>query len=174
MKLDDVINLSLYYRNKKELYNFTSEEIISIGYNAFLQSDKLFNCKLGVKKTTYFMQILEWNIREEFREKSIIKIPKDAWHKGIRTKVSNLEINNYAKTNSYETNYDFDTYEHLYDILNELPERLKFILNHKYELQGKEKMTFKTIAKKMNLSPQRIRVLHENALKKLKQKYKFQ
>ncbi len=168
MELNDIIHLSLFYRNKKGLKNFTPEEVISIGYQSYLTTEKLYNSQSGTKKSTYFMQILEWNFREEFRKTSQVKIPKAAWNNGTRTSVSNLNKKEYEVSRIIEHNCFYDDYEILYKALEELPERYKFILAHKYELKGKEKLSFKAIAERMNLSPQRVRILHINGLKKVK------
>ncbi len=168
MELDDVINLSLFYRKKKGLYNFTPEEVISIGYNSYLMTDKFYNPNCGTKKTTYFMQILEWNFKEEFRKTSHVKIPKHAWNKGTRTSAVVLEKKEYEASKSFHPNYHFDEYDHVLKVLNKLPERQKKIISHKYELDGKEKLTFRELARRMELSPQRVRMIYLDGLKKMK------
>ena len=169
MELNDIIHLSLFYRNKKGLKNFTPEEVISIGYQSYLLTDKLYRPETNTKKTTYFMQILEWNFREEFRKSSKVKIPKNAWNKGARTNSIEFDKKEYETYKILEPNYFYDDYDILYEALEELPHRYKFILTHKYELNGKKKLSFKAIAKKMDISPQRVRVLHLNGLKKIKE-----
>ncbi len=168
MELKDVISLSLFYRQKNNLFSITPNEVISIGYSAFLQFEKLYRPDLGVKKSTYFMLILEWGIREEFRRHSHVKIPKHAWNKGVRAPIKELNIKSYAKEYKVNHGFEFDRFDALMAECDKLSERERLILFHKYELRGKDKLTYKALAEKLSLSPQRVRMIHQRSIHKLR------
>ena len=99
---------------------------------------------------------------------SHVKIPKNAWNRGVRTNTFELNKQEYEVSKVIQHNFFFDDHDLLFSVLHKLSPRHKLVITHKYELYNKEKLTFRALAKKMELSPQRVRMLHIEALKHLK------
>ncbi len=169
MEISDIIKLSLYYARCKQVKNHTPEEIISIGYQAYLLTEKYYNIDIGVKKTTLFMKNIDWCFKKEFRLSAVVYVPRNAWDGGVRPNAQefNLQKHKQLNLNEHKEHKIFEN-ELLYEAYKELSEREQIIIKHKYELNYNKKLTFKALAKKLNLSPQRVRMIHLDAIDKLR------
>ena len=171
MEISDIIKLSLYYARCKQVKNHTPEEIISIGYQAYLLTEKYYNIDIGVKKTTLFMKNIDWCFKKEFRLSAVVYRGKSGyvckWRVRPNAQEFNLQKHKQLNLNEHKEHKIFEN-ELLYEAYKELSEREQIIIKHKYELNYNKKLTFKALAKKLNLSPQRVRMIHLDAIDKLR------
>jgi RNA polymerase primary sigma factor len=84
--------------------------------------------------------------------------------------INMLDDNNYSPEKIFDKN---DLHKVTEEILEKLKEKEKQILKDRFAFESRKRETLKSIAKKMNVSPETVRQIEIRAIKKIKDNYSY-
>lgn len=152
---------------KKLNVNYDFNDLTSIGLIGLCKGAKSFDPSKGYKASTYLTRCIQNEIFCHFR--NIRKPTNNAI--SIDTPIAdNLTIENtIADDIDIEENMiKKDQINIVKMAMNNLSEKEKIVIVHRYEIGGSEKLTQEQLAKKLNTSQTNISRLHSRAIKKIK------
>ena len=152
---------------KKLNFHYDFDELSSIGLIGLCKGAKSFDPSKGYKASTYLTRCIQNEIFYYFR--SIRKPTNNTV--SIDTHIAdNLTIEDtIADDIDIEENMiKKDQINIVKMAMNNLSEKEKIVIVHRYEIGGSEKLTQEQLAKKLNTTQTNISRLHSRAIKKIK------
>lgn len=164
------IKLIMHSLNKKTLSkNYEYEDLVSIGAIGLYKAIMNFDITSNIKFSTFAIKCIDNSIYNHFKSTTKSITPSIF----LDAPVDDSSYKTLKDIMPDDTNIIFD-YElkEEYQIIDKLVPRLKkneqYVINHLYGFKGCKMLTQKEIAKKLNVSPQRITRILSTALRKLR------
>ena len=152
---------------KKLNVNYDFNDLTSIGLIGLCKGAKSFDPSKGYKASTYLTRCIQNEIFYYFR--NIKKLTNKAI--SIDTPIADnltLEDTIADDIDIEENMIKKDQINIVKMAMNNLSEKEKIVIVHRYEIGGSEKLTQEQLAKKLNTTQTNISRLHSRAIKKIK------